>query len=124
MAVTGNTFPGGENSQCKVPGVGKHSPAAKGTKKRVWEVRPMTNGLDGAVSWGPCEERVPLAVDEEQTIGGRRLSAEPSKKAAAIVQAGDDGAGPRAQSGEVRNDPILDSLKVECTDWLRGCVWV
>lgn len=81
-------------------------------------------GLDGAVSWGPCEERVPLAVDEEQTIGARRLSAEPRKKAAAIVQAGDDRAGPRAQSGEVRNDQILDSLKVECTDWLRGCVGV
>lgn len=71
----------------------------------------MTNGLDGAVSWGPCEERVPLAVDEEQTIGGRRLSVEPSKKAAAIVQGGDDGAGPRTQSGEVRNDQILDRFE-------------
>lgn len=68
-------------------------------------------GLDGAVSWGPCEERVPLAVDEEQTIGGRRLSEEPSKKAAAIVQAGDDGAGLRVESVEVRNDQILDSFE-------------
>lgn len=33
MAITGSTFPGGENSQCKVPGAGKHSPAAKGAKK-------------------------------------------------------------------------------------------
>ena len=41
-------FPGGENSQCKGPGVGSlrkgketWAPAAKGTKERMWEVRPM-----------------------------------------------------------------------------------